>query len=78
MPKVVDRPKWTLLETSGEGLYGTFSTRWRLPDGVEREWREAHCPGSSRNGREGLSAGVASDAAFSWLLEKLKEARSPD
>ena len=50
MPKVVDRSKWILLdhgrdqrgwiERVAKVMYGAFRTRWRLPDGSEREWRE--------------------------------------
>jgi hypothetical protein len=50
MPKMVDRSKWILLEhgrdqrgwieKAGKVMYGAFRTRWRLPDGSERDWRE--------------------------------------
>jgi hypothetical protein len=109
MPKVVDRSKWVLLdhgqdqrgwiERSGKILYGGFRTRWRLPDGSERDYRERVALGGPSTGVKaaerlltqkiaeffqvnltaaGLPAKGTLDTTFSWLLEKVKEARSPD
>jgi integrase len=58
MPKKIDRTNWILLdhgrdqrgwlETVGAKLYGSFRTRWRLPDGSEHDRRErVHLGGAS-------------------------------
>jgi hypothetical protein len=66
MPKIVDRSKWILLEHGrnrrgsiepvGKVMCGAFRTRWKLPDGSTREWRErvklgAHTMGVKAAGR---------------------------
>jgi integrase len=74
MPKVVDRSKWILLdhgrdqlgwiEPIGKVMYDAFRTRWRLPDGFERDWRERLKLG-------GHTMGVK--AAERLLITKIKE-----
>ncbi len=74
MPKVVDRSKWILLdhgrdqlgwiEPIGKVMYGAFRTRWRLPDGSERDWRERLKLGAHTMGVK---------AAERLLITKIKE-----
>ena len=74
MPRVVDRSKWILLpdgqnqtgwlETAGSTLYGCFRTRWRLPDGAERKWRERIELGTQ---------GMGVKAAGRLLIDRMRE-----